>query len=645
MSQFTIPYGAWDSPLSADLLAKSGVRLSFLQVSNQAVYWVEGRPLEKGRSVLVRRMPDGTIEDVTPADFNVRTLVHEYGGGMYVVNKDVVYFSNFSDQRLYRQVIGHMPQPITPEPPTLRSWRYADGRVTPDGRFIICVRERHEEGGEVINELVSLPTDGSNDPQLIASGYDFYASPRISPDGTQVAWLCWQNPQMPWDGTELWVGQCHPNMEVTAARRVAGGATESLFQPEWSPNGILHFISDRNNWWNLYRELNGQIEALAPMEAEFGQPQWVFALSRYVFLADEQIASIYSQNGIDYLALIRPDSTEIEPIACDYTSLHWLSTDGERLWLIGGGPTDATALFNLTLPSGKAEVIKHSMKVDIDPSMYSPPRSIEFPTENGLTAHAIYYAPQHPLFQAPTDERPPLLVISHGGPTSATKAQLTLSIQYWTTRGFAVADVNYGGSTGYGREYRERLNGTWGIVDVMDCMNAARYLIEQDEVDGTRVAVRGGSAGGYTTLRALTWTNFFAAGASYFGVADLGALAEHTHKFEARYLDTLIGPYPETKALYEERSPVNDTDKLNCPIILFQGLEDKVVPPEQAEAMVEALDAKGLPYAYLPFEGEQHGFRQAQNIIRCAEAELYFYSKVFGFQAADEIEPVEIANL
>ncbi|MGB0388998.1 MAG: S9 family peptidase [Ardenticatenaceae bacterium] len=661
MSKFTAPYGAWRSPLSAELLAKSGVRLSFLQVSGEDVYWVEGRPLEKGRSVIVRRSPDGTVADVTPAEFNARTLVHEYGGGMYVVDGEVVYFSNFADQRLYRQRIGgQAPQPITPEPPAARSVRYADGRVTPDGGHLICVRERHEEGGEVINELVAVPElvegqeaggDPSGEPRVIASGYDFYSTPRISPDGTQLAWLCWQNPQMPWDGTELWVGRLGEGASVSEARQVAGsGATqasrgESIFQPEWSPEGVLHFISDRSNWWNLYREVDGEIEALAPMAAEFGQPQWAFGFSRYVFLPDGRIACVYSQNGIDYLGLITPGIPEVEPIACDYTSLHWLSSDGERLWLIGGSPTSGTTLFSLDLADGSVTPIKRSMKVDIDPAHFSPPRSIEFPTENGLTAHAIYYSPKNTLYQAPADERPPLLVISHGGPTSATRAQLLLSIQYWTTRGFAVVDVNYGGSTGYGREYRERLNGSWGIVDVMDCINAARYLIEQGKVDGTRIAVRGGSAGGYTTLRALTWQDFFAAGASYFGVADLGALAEHTHKFEARYLDTLIGPYPEQKALYDERSPVNDTEQLNCPIILFQGLEDKVVPPAQAEAMVEALEAKGLPYAYLPFEGEQHGFRQAENIIRCAEAELYFYSRVFGFDVADEIDPVEIANL
>ena len=658
MSQFIAPYGTWRSPLSAELLAKSGVRLSFLQVSNQDVYWIEGRPLEKGRYVIVRRSPDGTVADVSPAGFNARTLVHEYGGGMYVVDGEMVYFSNLADQRVYRQAIGEQPQPIqseavpiTPEPPAPRSWRYADGRVTPDSRHLICVRERHEEGGEVVNELVALPVDGSAEPHVIVSGYDFYSTPRISPDGTQLAWLCWQNPQMPWDGTELWVGSLNEDatdrgrISVSYARPVAGGPSESLFQPAWSPTGVLHFISDRNNWWNLYREVDGEIEALAPMEAEFGQPQWLLGFSRYVFLPDGRIASIYSQNGMDHLGLITPTSQEVEPIACQYTSLHWLSTDGERLWLIGGSPTNATTLFSVDLADHSVEVIKRSMKVDIDPAYYSHPRSIEFPTENGLTAHAIYYPPKNPLYQAPADERPPLLVISHGGPTSATKAQLLLSIQYWTTRGFAVVDVNYGGSTGYGREYRERLNGTWGIVDVMDCINAARYLIEQAEVDGARVAVRGGSAGGYTTLRALTWKDFFAAGASYYGVADLGALAEHTHKFEARYLDTMVGPYPEQKALYDERSPLNHTEQLNCPIIIFQGLEDKVVPPAQAEAMVEALEAKGLPYAYLPFEGEQHGFRKAENIIRSAEAELYFYSRVFGFDVADEIEPVEIANL
>jgi dipeptidyl aminopeptidase/acylaminoacyl peptidase len=325
--------------------------------------------------------------------------------------------------------------------------------------------------------------------------------------------------------------------------------------------------------------------------------------------------------------------------------LSWLRSDGERLWLIGGSPTSGSTVFALDLDSGEVEVVKQGLQTDVDPSYFSTPQPIEFPTEEGKTAHALYYPPHNPLFEAPEDARPPLLVICHGGPTGATSAQLSLGVQYWTSRGFAVVDVNYGGSTGYGRDYRQRLNGNWGIVDVMDCINAARYLIDQGLADAKRVAIRGGSAGGYTTLRALTWKDFFAAGANYFGVAELETFVEDTHKFEARYLDTLVGPYPERKDLYYERSPANFVDGLNAPVIVLQGLEDKIVPPSQSEIIVEALKQKGLPYAYLAFEGEQHGFRKAETIIRAAEAELYFYGRIFGFNPADEIEPVPIENL
>ncbi len=408
---------------------------------------------------------------------------------------------------------------------------------------------------------------------------------------------------------------------------------------------MLHFISDRSNWWNLYRESAGQIEAVAPIEAELGEPHWTFDPSRYIFLNDGRIACVYSQNGLEYLGIIAPDSQQIEPIACDYTALHGLGTDGEQLWLIGGSPTSGASVFALNLADGAITLVKQGLRTDVDPRFFSAPQPIEFPTENGQTAHAIFYPPTNPHYIAPTAEKPPLLVICHGGPTGATIAQLSLSVQFWTSRGIGVVDVNYGGSTGYGREYRERLKGNWGIVDVMDCINAARYLIDQGQADGKRVAIRGGSAGGYTTLRALTWQDFFAAGASYFGLAELETFVADTHKFEARYLDGLIGAYPEQKTLYFERSPVNFADQLNSPVILFQGLEDKIVPASQAEIMVEALAIKGLPYAYLAFEGEQHGFRKAENIIRSAEAELYFYGRVFNFAPADEIEPVEIVNL
>ena len=649
MKKIIAQYGAWRSPVSADLLVTSGVSLSYLHVIDGHVYWVEGRPLEKGRYVIVKHSqqssPNGQITDVTPAEYNARTMVHEYGGGAYIVQGETVYFANFSDQRLYRQTLGSAPQPLTPEPPTPHSLRYADLRITPDNRWLFCVRERHSADGAVINELVAMPIDGSAEPHVLTNGYDFYAAPRISPDGRQLAWLAWQNPQMPWDGTELWVAPVTEDATLGQARHVAGSSSESIFQPEWRADGVLYFISDRSNWWNLYREVAEKVEVIAKCAAELGEAQWVFDQSRYVFLKDNSIVCIYSENGIDRLGRIAPDSSELEPIPCEYTALHWLRTDGTLLWLIGGSPTSGNAVFSLDPKNGALTIVKQGLQVAVDPAFISVPRPIEFPTENNQTAYAIYYPPTNPHCQGPAAERPPLLVICHGGPTAAAQAQLSLQVQFWTSRGLGVVDVNYGGSTGYGRAYRERLKGNWGIVDVMDCINAARYLIDQGEVDGERVAIRGGSAGGYTTLRALTWQNFFAAGASYFGLAELESFVGDTHKFEARYLDGLIGPYPEQKMLYYDRSPVNFANQLNSPVILFQGLEDKVVPPTQAEIMVEALKAKQLPYAYLAFEGEQHGFRKAENIMRSAEAELYFYGQVFHFEPADEIEPVQIENL
>jgi dipeptidyl aminopeptidase/acylaminoacyl peptidase len=430
-----------------------------------------------------------------------------------------------------------------------------------------------------------------------------------------------------------------------SARCVAGGLAESIFQPEWSPGGALHFVSDLNGWWNLYREIDGRIEPLTPVEAELGQPQWVFGLSRYAFMANGQVACIYSRDGVDQLGLIEVEADQVTPIPCEYTTLRYLDSDGELLWMIGGSPVSGPVVLALDPSDGRVEVIRKAGEANIPTQYFSLPRAIEVPTEEGQTVHALYYPPTSPDYYAPQDELPPLLVRSHGGPTSAAVAQLSLSTQYWTSRGFAVADVNYGGSTGYGREYRERLKGRWGIVDVMDCISVAQYLIDEGEVDPDRTAIRGGSAGGYTTLRALTWQDFFRAGASYYGVADLERLALDTHKFEARYLDGLIGPYPECRDLYRERSPLHSADRISCPVIILQGCEDRIVPPSQAEAMVEALQARGTPHAYLTFEGEQHGFRKAESITRAAEAELYFYSRLFGFDLPDDVEPVSIINL
>jgi len=641
----TAQYGSWESPVTAELIAEAGVRLGAPNLSNGDVYWLEGRPAEAGRSVLVRQTADGRTADVTPEGFNVRTRVHEYGGGAFVVHGQTVFFSNFDDQRLYRQGPGEDPRPITPAPELPSGDRYADARVTPDGQLIVCVRERHSEAREAVNEIVVLPTDGSATPRAIVSGADFYAFPRVSPDGRRLAWICWDHPNMPWDGTELYVADLSPDGSVGAAERVAGGPDESIFQPEWSPDGVLHFISDRTGWWNLYALRSGAPEPLAPMEAEFGQPMWVFGMSTYAFLSDGRIVCVYADSGGEQLGIITPGARGAVPLNTPYTSVESVRAAGGRVVLAAGTATESTAIVDLDLATGAGRVLRRSTDTVIDPGCVSKPEAIEFPTERGLTAHAIYYAPVNDSFEAPAGEKPPLLVMSHGGPTGATSASFDLSTQFWTSRGVAVVDVDYGGSTGYGREYRERLKGQWGVVDVEDCVNAAQYLVEQGKADGERLAIRGGSAGGYTTLCALTFTDVFGAGASYYGVADAEALATDTHKFESRYLDGLIGPYPAEQKLYRERSPVDYTDRLSCPVILLQGLEDKVVPPSQAEAMADALRAKGLPFAYLAFEGEQHGFRRAENIRRSLEAELYFYGRIFGFEPADEIEPVEIENL
>ncbi|MFZ6027395.1 MAG: S9 family peptidase [Chloroflexota bacterium] len=645
----TAPYGSWLSPIKADLLASAGLRLDLPGYADKTCYWLEGRPLEKGRVAIVMRKPDGAVTDVLPDTFNARTTVHEYGGGAYFVHGSTVYFSNFADQRLYRVTPGEEPAAITPEPETPWGLRYADGRLSPDGKWIVCVRQRHHDALNADNELVVFPADGSGDVQIIAQGYDFYAAPRFNLDGRQLAWLSWKHPNMPWDGTELWTADFDARTGTLATpRRVAGSPAESVAEPLWGPDGRLYFISDRSGWWNLYR-FDGRVQALFPMEAEFCGPQWVFGLSHYAFLPQGaggfSIACLYSQNGIDRLGVLAPEDGRLQTLALDYTSLGALVAGDGILYLIGAGPTASPALLAVDPGSGAATVIRKSASLEIEPGYVSLPQAIEFPTENGLTAHALFYPPANCDFAAPDGEKPPLLVISHGGPTAATAAVLSLSIQYWTSRGFGVVDVNYGGSTGYGRAYRERLNGNWGVVDVQDCINAARYLVAQGLADAKRVAVRGGSAGGYTTLVGLTMYDFFAAGASYYGIADLEPFAKDTHKFESRYLDRLIGPYPEALELYRQRSPIHYVEQIACPMILFQGLEDKVVPPSQAEIMVRALQAKGLPYAYVPFAGEQHGFRKAESIQRAAEAELYFYSKVFGFELAEAVTPLEIVNL
>jgi dipeptidyl aminopeptidase/acylaminoacyl peptidase len=642
--KITAPHGSWRSPITTDLLLARSIGLGQLAVDGDAVYWTESRPQEGGRSVLVRwTAADGRL-DVTPAPLNVRTRAHEYGGGAYSVRPGEIIFANFADQRLYRQAPGADPQPVTPE----AAVRFADGVWVPgdgtdNGRFI-CVREDHRGAGEAVNSIVSLALDGEDLGATLVSGNDFYSTPRVSPDGTRLAWLTWNHPNMPWDGTELWAAELTPDGGLTNAQRVAGGAAESIFQPEWSPDGVLHFVSDRSGWWNLYRWRDGAAQPLYPDAAEYGLPQWAFAMRAYAFITPTTLLCTRIAAGVMTLARLDTSNGRFTPLDLPFTFFHDVHVAADQALFIGGSPTQPAAVVRLDLATGAFEILRQASDVTVDPGYLSTPQPLAFPTSNGRSAHAFYYPPQNRDFCAPADEKPPLLVLSHGGPTSMTTATFNLGKQYWTSRGFGVLDVNYGGSTGYGRAYRERLNGQWGVVDVEDCVHGARYLVEQGLADGARLAIRGGSAGGYTTLCALTFHDLFSAGASHFGVSDAEALAQETHKFESRYLDNLIGPYPEQRELYVARSPIHHTDRLNCPLILFQGLEDAVVPPNQAERMYTAVKAKGLPVAYLAFAGEQHGFRRAENIKRALEAELYFYGKLFGFTPADAIEPVPIAN-
>ncbi|MEO2140877.1 MAG: S9 family peptidase [bacterium] len=639
----TAPYGSWKSPITTDLIVSGAIGMGQVVLDDEDIYWLEMRPSEGGRMVIVKQALESKPVDVTPEPFSVRTRVHEYGGAAYLVNDGVVFFSNFSDQRMYRQDPGEEPKPITPE----TDMRYADGCFDATRNRIICVREDHASGGEPVNLIVSIDAAGEAEQEVLFQGSDFCSNPRISPDGRTLCWLTWDHPNMPWDGTQLYSGRFNDNGKLGEPHLVAGSATESIFQPEWSPDNVLHFVSDRNGWWNLWRSEKGQLWPLTSREGEFGKPQWVFGSGTYSFASDELIACSYTENDAWKIAMLHIPSKMLLAIETPYSEMGRgdLKVGDGKIVFIGGAPSLPMSVVQIDLASSKWWELRKSNNLEIDDGYLSTAQPVEFPTENGQTAHAFYYPPKNGDFDGPAGEKPPLLVKSHGGPTGSASTALDLGIQFWTSRGIGVLDVNYGGSTGYGREYRERLNGAWGIVDVDDCCNAALHIVAQGNADPDRLAIDGGSAGGYTTLAALTFKEVFKAGASHYGVSDLEALAKETHKFESRYLDGLVAPYPEGNELYQERSPINHTEKLSCPLILFQGLEDQIVPPNQAEMMFGAVRAKGIPTAYIPFEGEQHGFRRSENIKRALEAELYFYSKVFGFDLADQIEPLEIFNL
>jgi dipeptidyl aminopeptidase/acylaminoacyl peptidase len=632
------------------MVARAGTLLTMPWLEEGAVWWLEGRPDEDGRVVLVKTEHDRGPADVVPAGFNVRTSVHEYGGGAHCVHDGTAYVSNFDDQRLYRVDPGGAPVAITPEVGHRRH-RYADGRITPDGSLWIGVRERHPESGrvrDVVNELVAVPTDGSSEPSAIAGGRDFYSNPRVSPDGSTLCFLAWNLPWMPWDGRELTMAQLGAGGELADVTHVAGAdGEESIWQPEWSPTGELVFASDRSGWWNLERIRGGERSVLYAAEAEFGYPGWLFGSSSFAFLADGRIACAYDSDGFTAFGVLDPDTGALDGIELGLDSLSWgtpyVRAEGSRIVVIAGSPTVPNQVAVIDTLTGERQVVRSSTEVSVSTDHVSVPREIEFPTDGELTAHALVYRPLNPDYEEPEDEAPPLVVMSHGGPTANATAIFSLEKQFWTSRGFAVVDVNYGGSTGYGRAYRERLNGGMGVVDLQDCVNAARYLVEQGEADGDRLLIRGKSAGGYTTICALTFTDAFAAGTVYYGLADLEQfVGGDTHKFESQYQHTLIGPYPEMAELYRARSPIHFVDSISTPVLVLQGTDDEVVQVPKAELIVNALRDRGIPHAYLLFEGEGHGFRKTESIIRSLEAELSFYAQVLGFEPSDPIATLEI---
>lgn len=659
-----LAYGSWPSPISIEMAVASALSLREVRLDGDDVYWTEGRPDEGGRQVIVRwNQADGAV-DVTPPPFNARTMAHEYGGGWYTVDRGTLYFVNLSDGRIYRQPRGGVPEPLTEEGP----YRHGDLVVDTRRNRLLCVREDMSAVAGHAATDGTPPADGSRGPEpqdllvavdratgkvdVLTSGYDFYSTPRPSPDGKSLAWLSWRHPNMPWDGTELWVARVDDAGHPTNPHLVAGGADEAVVQPDWAPDGSLVFASDRTGWWNLYR-LTGAtadnadertLAALAPMEAEFSGPLWVFGMRWFGIGPDGTIVATAHTDGRDQLWMI-PASGVPERIDVPDAQIDSLVVGERRVAYIGSSPTEPHSVVLLDLAIPDRRVLRRAFELTVDRAYLSQPEQIEFPTTEGDTAYALYYPPTNPDVTAPRSERPPLVVMTHGGPTSRATSALDFGQQVFTSRGFAVVDVNYRGSTGHGREYMRRLDGQWGRFDVDDTVAAAQYLVDRGDVDRQRMAIRGGSAGGYTTLCALVWHDVFGAGASYFGVGDLEALARFTHKYESRYLDRLVAPYPEGVDIYRERSPIHFMDRITSPVIVLQGEDDMVVPIAQAEQLVASLRERRIPHAYLPFAGEGHGFRQAPNMRRSLEAELSFYAQVFGFELDDAIKPVSVEFL
>jgi dipeptidyl aminopeptidase/acylaminoacyl peptidase len=629
------PYGGWTSVVTAASVADGAIGLADLRIFAGQLYWLESRPAEGGRLVVMTL--DSAVNQLTPEGFNVRTRVHEYGGAPFAVGPDGLWFSNFADQKLYRQRKGAAPEPMTPE-----GYRYADAVPAPGGG-LIAVREDHTDPANIHNAIVRLSGQPGDAGQVLFGTSDFVACPRVSPDGDRLAWIAWDFPAMPWDATRLYIADLTaPGLDNQ--REVAGGSDISVIEPRWAADGTLTWLSDESGFWNLYDDREGAPRAILPRQAEFGGPLWTLGRSNYALVGDKIVATA-REAGRDTLLAFGPTAGTAETLTLPYTLSSIQTLDETRIAAIGSSPTATSALVVIDVATGAYDVVRRPSPVSLSPGDIALPEPVSFPSAGGRTAYALFYPPTNRAFHAPAGEAPPLIVQAHGGPTSAASSAFNLGIQYWTNRGFAVVDVDYGGSSGYGRAYRGLLNGQWGVVDVEDVIAAARHLAQAGRVDPKRIAIHGGSAGGFTVLAALSQSDVFSAGGDFYGVADLGALARDTHKFESRYMDSLIGPWPEAEALYKARSPINHLDRFTTPLLILQGADDPVVPPNQAHMIRDALKAKGVPVACIEFEGEGHGFRRAENIIRAKEAELYFYGKMFGFEPADAIEPVEIENL
>ena len=635
------PYGTWRSPISASMVAAGTKPLSGAKVDGGATYWLEGVFSEGGRLALMKADARGDVSTLIPAPYNVRSRVHEYGGGAWLVDGGVVWFSNFADNLVHRRDVDGTIVAITSD----RAQRHADFELDRARGRLLCVQEDHGAPGEPRNRLVGIALAGSDAPRELAAGHDFYSSPRLSPDGSTLAWICWRHPQMPWDGTELWIAGFADDGSLADARCIAGGPDVSWCQPRWSPTGALFAISDASGWWNIQRFDGDRWTAVCPMEAEFAEPAWAFGASTYGFVDPTTVVAVRIVQGAHTLVRITIDGGACEEIRTAFTVFEALAVDGDSVLALVSSPATPQQVVRIDLATGAHRVLATSATELPDPSYLSTPRRVAFASTDDRVVHAYYYPPRNADFVAPAGERPPVIVQGHGGPTAMTNNGLRLGNQYWTSRGFAILDVDYAGSSGYGRAFRDALREEWGIADVDDFVAGARHVADAGLADCARMTVRGGSASGYTALCALTFRDVFRAGASAYGISDLATLIADTHKFESRYGDGLVGSIAAHPERIAERSPLSHAERMRTPMIFFQGLEDRVVPPSQSLTMVDSLRARGIPVAYLAFEGEGHGFRRFENIRRVAEAELSFYARIFGFETPDDIEPVAIDGL